>query len=347
MLKYKNMTQFKSEFLTELIEIIELLKEKKIEGEGEALEKFKAYLSKIQEIGPFNVENWNISWRKRVWKFGEEFKTYNPNLFLNEIDNITLNSSSRLEVLEFIRSEIIVNFLPDIECKRQLLSLIEKFPLNAEFRNTLGHYYSRENQILEAIEEYKVALKLDTKNIDFLNSRFSKEQDYFDYLISIGEYEKGEICIRELMDDKDYLSKGINIRQTLIDYRRRFDDHVHFQTKLKSLEEDFKIKMHQELDGERKRIIEILGFFSAIVAFILSTVSIGKNFSFIEAVYFIIALGIILILFTVALSTLFTTSKTALLKDKKFIILVSSLTLLLIYILTTNTISSMLKSFGQ
>ena len=88
-------------------------------------------------------------WRKKIWALGEEFKTRNPHQFITIIDE-KLNSDkvTNKEVLHFIRSEIAFNFLPDNLCKKELEKLIENYPLNSEFRHTLGHYYSKEKEEL-------------------------------------------------------------------------------------------------------------------------------------------------------------------------------------------------------
>lgn len=337
------MTKYKDIHTNHLNDIISRIEADDLLGDNGALKKFEEYLLEIQEIGTFNIEDWKQSWREKIWRFGEKFRSINPSEFLERIDNIINEPTTNKEVIEFIRSEIIVNFLPDIECKKQIESLIEKYPLNPEFRNTLGIYYSREKQLFQAIEQYKLALKIDPKNNKFLKARFHKEQNYLDNLIIDGEYQKGLDYLSSISNDSKYLEAGTNLKSTFIDYRRRLNDHLLFENKLKSLEENFKHRINTELDSERKRIIEVLGFFSAIVAFILSTVSIGKNFSFIEASYFIIGLGIILILFCISMSTLFTNNKNKLGNDKKFITMIITLILLLVYILVAGVIAKFLN----
>ena len=340
------MTTYKDIFSNHITDIIELVKINKIKGENEAIEKFKLYLELIQEIGSFNIENWRQDWRRKIWKFGEEFKKNNPSDFLIEINELLNKTETKnKEVLEFIRSEIIVNYLPDNECKKHLEILIQTYPLNPEFRNTLGHYFSKEKQIIEAIAQYKLAFKIDPKNQSFLKSCFTRDQNYLNEFLDKGEYEEGKEYLKKLYEDIEYISASSNIKSAFNDFSRRFNDHLRFQKKLYSLEKEFQKRINSELDAERKRIVEILGFFSAIVAFILSTVSIGKNFSFIEAIYFIIALGLILILFNVSLSVLFSTSKTDLLKDKKLWILISSLILIFLFIVMSSSISIILNKF--
>jgi hypothetical protein len=328
----------------DLVEIINLLKERKIFGANEALDKYKIYLDTIQDIGSFNTVSWPQIWRKNVWAFGEQFKKLNPQEFLQQTDNKLVSSkTTNREVLEFIRSEIAFNYLPDNECKKQIEILIEKYPLNSEFRHTLGHYYLQ-NENLKAIAEYKLALKIEPKNSVYLKSRFDAEHAFLNNLIAEGNYLIGQEYVKSVFAENFYMNSDSNYHNAFIDFQSRFSDHIIFQTKLEDLQEDFKTKMHSELDSERRRIIEVLGFFSAIVAFILSTVSIGNKYPFIEAIYFILALGIILILFSVSLSTLFSSNKTILFKDKKFWVLITGLTLLFLFILKTDTISSILKN---
>lgn len=335
------MTKYSDNFTNHLNDIISLIKDEKIEGENGAIEKFKLYLEEIIEIGPFDKANWRQDWRKKVWKFGELFKNENPYQFIRLIDNKLL--IEKVEVIEFLRSEIIVNFLPDFECKKQLEILIESYPLNPEFRNTLGHYYSREKETLKAIEQYKIAHRLDLSNEEFQNSVFGADQLYLDELLEKSLYDDGHDYIDKLLDDKDYIAFGNNVRKTLLDYKKRFTDYLTFEKKLKTIESDFKNKINTQLENERKRIVEILGFFSAIVAFILSTISIAKDFSFVEAVFFIIILAFMLIIFNITLSLLFTNSKISLLKDFRFWLLIISLISIIFFILCSYSISELLN----
>lgn len=336
---------FDNNLLNHLNEIIILIENEKINGENEAIEKFKNYTDTVQLIGKFNIENWNVDWRKRIWNFGELFNQQNPILFLNIIDDkLNLLTTTNKEVLEFIRSEIIFSFLPDNECKKQLEKLIETYSYNPEFRHTLGHYYKEEQNYLLAIEEYKLALKIEPANKDFLKHRFNAEWEYLNDILKKGEYQIGKDYVSSIFTEKVYFNGTMIFHNAFVDLNQRLEDHILFQKKLFSLENDFKEKMKSELESERKRIIEILGFFSAIMAFILSTVSIGGNFSFSEAIYFIITLGIILILFVSTLSTLFTTSDKKTIKTKNFWILVIGLILMFLMIINIDKIKKATES---
>ena len=133
---------------------------------------------------------------------------------------------------------------------------------------------------------------------------------------------------------------GINYVNKLYEVGLRIDDHIAFQQRLKILESDFKSKMTTELENERRRIVEVLGFFSGIIAFILSTVSIGKNFNFTQAIYFVISLGIVLILFTSSISVMLTENKGKYYKSPTFWLLTVGLIMTLLLILTTDNIAT-------
>ncbi len=335
-------------FIIDLEEITELIKEKKINGEDEALSKFEKYLISIQSIGKFSVETWNRNWRTKIWDFGTLFKNQDPIQFLQIIE-VKLESIDIInkEVLEFLRSEIIVTFLPDKECKSQLEKLIKVYSYNPEFRHTLGHYYLSEKEYILAIEEYKLASKIEPTNNYYLKNRFNTEWQYLNLTIKNGEYQIGKDYVNLIFAENFYQKKHTTYYNTFVDLYQRFEDHILFQEKLFSLEIEFKEKMKSELENERKSVIEILGFFSAIMAFILSTVSIGKNYSFQEAIYFIIALGVILILFVSALSTLFATTERKIYKDKNFWILLIGLLTLFVLLLNIEKVADLTKSRNE
>ena len=333
---------FNNNYIKELNEIIKLIKEKKFEGENNALEKFSLYLDTIQAIGSFDSTKWRQDWRKLIWQLGEEFKALNPQKFLGIIDE-KLNSPAiaNKEVIEFIRSEIIFNYLPSEECKKIVQASVQAFPLNPEFRHTLGHFFKNEEEFINAINEYKLALKIEKNNNPYVRSLFIAESQYLNDLISKSEYRTGQNYLDNLFQEKFYLDKDPIYHNSFIDFNCRFQDHVLLENKIKNLETEFKKKMNDELDSERKRIIEVVGFFSGIVAFILSTVSIGKNFSFIEAICFIIGLGLVLILFAISMSILFNTNKKTYLKDKKFWILIVGILLLFFYLIFINSFAKL------
>jgi tetratricopeptide (TPR) repeat protein len=326
---------YNNHFFTKLEEIINLISSGKIDGDNGALAKFKDYLNLIKDIGPFNSLTWKKEFRKQVYKFGTLFKEQRPIPFIEAINEFT-KANGDLEIIEFIKSEISYNFLTPVECKKQIVDLISKFPYNPEFRNNLGNFYIDEGLFVDAVAEYNLALKIEPKNEIFYNHRFGGHWQNLKKYIADGKYVEGKEYLKVIFESKVY--NGNLLHNSLIDIDARFDDHIIFQKKMSLLEEQFKEKINTALDSERKRIIEILGFFSAIIAFVLSTVSIAKNFSFTEAIYFIFGLAICLILFALTMSLLFTASNKSILKNYKFWLLSVSLILILLFIVNISNI---------
>ncbi|MCK4678943.1 MAG: hypothetical protein KAT48_12485, partial [Bacteroidales bacterium] len=108
----------------------------------------------------------------------------------------------------------------------------------------------------------------------------------------------------------------------------RLKDSKQFESRLSSAENDFKQMIKTETEKESKRLIEILGFFSAIVAFILASVAISNPFSFEDALMFNISLGIILLIFVLVISLLFSQKDTW----KKLIIAICLILLLMLIV---------------
>lgn len=324
---------FKLKYYSDIEEIIKLISEDKIEGENNALFKFDLYVKEIVNIGKYDSINWPQNWRVMVWKLGEQFKSLNPEKFLKVL-NENLQNHNNKEVLEFLKLEIIFNYFPSSEIEKNIISLVKLYPLNPEFRHNLGHVFKNEGKLLEAIAEYKFALKIEFNN-KYLRSRFVTENEYLNILISESDYKKGQDYVN-LIFQEDIYSKDVIYYNAFVGFNCRFQDHILLDEKIRKLEDEFKKKMNEELDAERKRIIEVVGFFSGIVAFILSTVSIGENFSFIEAICFIIGLGLVLILFAISMSILFNTSRKKYYQDKKFWILIIGIIALFMYLLWVN-----------
>jgi tetratricopeptide (TPR) repeat protein len=328
--------KYQSEFLKDLKEINNKIKIGQLNGIGNALNLFQIYLTKIIALGRFTPENWKEIWRKEVYIFGENFKEIDPVDFLNLIKSAKNGlQKDEKEVLDFFKSEIKVNNQPFEDCINEINSVIAEYPYNPEFRYTLGHFYGRNNEYLKSIEQYEFALKRDKNNSTFQKSLFNNQYDYIKKLVAKNEYKESLKYCDDILDKKTFKSSYV-FSNLLVGLKERVKDYLAIEEKIKNAEESFKIIVKNETEKERKRLIEILGFYSAIIAFIFSTVSIAKNFKFEEALIFIICLGIILILFLSIMNILFSSEKLKITAPKFIISII--LILSLIFILTKFTI---------
>ncbi len=322
---------FDKKFNTDLRAIINLIDDGNINSENGALEKFKTHIKEVTAIGRFSLENWNYDWRDNVYKFGTKFSNLNPIDFLNILTEAKneLNKDKQ-EVLDFYYSEIDFNSLPQESCTTRLENLISKYPYNPEFRHTLGHFYKGRTEFLKAIEQYKFALKKDENNAHFENSLFYCYRAYLETLIDNSEYEEGLKISEDLVSKKVFWGNEI-LHNYLVSVTERFKDYILLNKKIHDAETAIKEIVSKETQKGQLKIVEILGFFTAIIAFIFSTVSIGKNYSFSEAIIFNISLGVTLMTFVVMISLFFSSKKVNFYDFRiiLFVILVLSLFLIL------------------
>lgn len=290
---------------SDLNSIIKLIDNGKIIEKDGALEKFSQHVKDVVSIGRFDIKTWNREWRKKVYKLGEIFERRNPIDFLNILtEEKKVLSKDGQEVLDFYYSEIEANTLPETTCTKRIEAFVTKYPYNPEFRHTFGHFYSNRNDYLNAIEQYRFAFERDRENKTFLENLFNCYLSYFDHLIEQSEYNKGLKLCTDLMEEKIFKS-DVNFNNYLISIRERFNDYIILNNKIKEAEIEIKKIVATETSNGQFKIIEILGFFTAIIAFVFSTVTVGKNFDFNEAIVFNVSLGLTLTNFALIISLLF------------------------------------------
>ena len=324
-----------AQYLAELNQIIHLIEEDKINGEEEALDKFKNHLRNIINIGEFSIDDWSIDWRNAVYVFGTLFKERSKAAFLMEIQELKSSvSENNQEVLYFYICEIECNALfkkNNSYLKKFIGECINSFPINPEFHHSIGNIFYHEKNYSEAIKYYSIAQKLDPLNIVFVRSLFNVYYGYFDTLIENSEYEKGYRKVIDLLElgtfngDKFYYNY-------IYGFKHRFRDYIQLNKKLEEAEGKIDKKVSEETQKGQFKIIEILGFFTAIIAFIFSTISIGKNFKFNEAIIFNISLGMNLAIFALIMSLFFSKDKPKILDYRVLMLIVLTGCLILIVV---------------
>ena len=323
--------KYNPKFLTDLRVINKKIDNNQIEGPNNALDLFAKYLSSIILLERFNSTEWNSIWRNEVYNFGEKFKEIDSVDFLYAIDNAKngLNKDQK-EVLDFFKSEIRINNLTFDDIIEDTKKVIKEYPYNPEFRHNLGHIYAAENKLEQSIEQYEFALKKDGNNKTFLKNLFNVQYKYIQQSIDDETYEKGLKYLNNILNSKKYDDSYV-FKNLLIGLKQRLNDYKILSDKILSAEKVFEKKIKEISEKERRRVIEILGFFSAIMAFIFSTISIGKEFNYSEAISFSVSLGFVLIIFLVSLNILFSSEslKHSWIKFLVLIILVLSLLLIL------------------
>lgn len=320
---------YKDKYLNDLNEIIKLINEEKIIGKDGAIEKFKLHVKDVVNIGRFSPIDWDENWRKSVYKFGIKFKEIDPVEFLKTLhESSLLLHKDQQEVLDFYCSEIEYNSLSEDICTKRFEELIQKHPYNPEFRHTLGHFYVEKKMYVNAIEQYRFAFNKDKMNDTFESTLFNTYKIYCDTLIEKEEYVAALNVCDKLLDEALF-KESVNFNNILLSTKDRIKDYIVLNKKIIKAEEDLKSKVEEATKSWQFKTIEILSFFSAIIAFIFSTISIGKNFNFIQALVFNIALGFTLLLFVLVLNLIFS-ERNSIKKSDFRIILVGIFTIALL-----------------
>jgi tetratricopeptide (TPR) repeat protein len=302
----------------------------KLNNKETILPLFQAHIKEVKEIGKFSVQDWSYEWRKSVYNFGILAEELGPSDFLKIIQDEKLCSSEeQQEVLDFYLSEIVYYIIPNDTAIKKINELIEKYPYNPEFYHTLGHLYRKDEKYEKAINLYNLAIEKDENNSAFLNTLFNCYKEYFDVLIIQSNYEKGLNIVNSLIARSSFRNDYFYYTN-LLGVKERFNDYINLSSKIKDAEVSIKEIALTETQKGQNKLIEILGFFSAIIAFIFSTVSIGKNFSFREALLFNITLGLVLLLFVVAINLLFSKDKRRVIVFKASIFIVLLTTILIL-----------------
>lgn len=311
-------------YLTHLEEIINLINNNQIDGENNALEKFKSWILEVKPYGSYSVEHWEQTWREKVYELGRVLKNKNFAAFIHALD-IELakeeNTLGNVEILSFIKSEIYYLHLPVEELTKYLLELIEQFPLNPEFRHSIGHLYRQSKEYDKAFAAYHYALTIDNKNISFINAAFNSEVDIVRNHIKRGEYEKAKSSIVNYRTKYSYLQDQLILNNFLVNLSLSIEDSESFDNRIKTSMVEVQEKIENTFSTERKRVIEIITIFAAIISFILSSVAIGKDFNLNSGLYFLTLLAFILFSFIILMNLFFIPQQNSLLIFFKVLII--------------------------
>jgi tetratricopeptide (TPR) repeat protein len=153
----------------------------------------------------------------------------------------------------------------------------------------LTNYYPQNISSQDALLNLNIALECIRKAKKEFEIIFKPSQD---------EIKRGEIA-NEGVVNTSYLNKRFeieNLESTILSIR----NSVTVWIKTEKIEQ-LVIDTEKRLYKERTRVIELLGLFVAIFAFILSSVQIANKFELIDAILIIVGMGLVLMAFILAL----------------------------------------------
>jgi len=318
-------------FYNDLITIKNLINENKFDGPTGAEAAFKLYLTSIKTIGSYDKVNWPEGWCKEVYKFGNLFKSKAPASFLKEVDEAISTTSiiTEIEVLEFIKSEILVNVWPIDKTINYFIELNKKFSLNPEFYHSLGVLYSENNNQIptkKSLENYRLASKLNETNNQFLESEVNAEIKWIDALLKENKFDQAKNLSLDLYNNARFKTYELSLYGLI----KRIEDHILIQERIENITKEAK----ETISSERIKLIELLGFFSAIMAVLFSIVS-KQTGDLKNSFKFLIVLGLFLNIFLISISYVFPRREKKFELDFKFtalcIMIIALILLFMIY----------------
>lgn len=329
------------QYLIDLNKIIIDIEAGKINAPGEALDKFRTYVSQVKNLGRYNAVEWRDDFIYRIYEFGYKFKTVDPTVFLGIIETELLTSNfDEKEILYFLKSEILSNFDKLPKQESDLINLLNLYVTNAEFYHTLGHIKIEKKEFTEAIECYTKTTKINS-NTRFISPKFEAEVQYVDYLIELEKYDDAGKFIDERIDKKTY--EDFTFHNWFMLLRNRINDYKLLDKKAIKKELELKQLLQDEFQSERRKVIELLGLFTAIIAFIFTTVSVAKTFEYEQAINFTTCLGLVLIDFAITISIIFHEKNVPIYKDIRLYVALVITTILYLILSTTTLINECFK----
>jgi tetratricopeptide (TPR) repeat protein len=312
---------YKNTFLIHLRTIIAEIDKNNITTPDGALKKFEEYIKDLKTIGGYSSSSWADGLMDLMYEFGNRFKTTSiiaPAAFLEILEKeIILSTKEEKEILLFIKSEIVFFYETNDFLVSFINSLISEYPNNAEFRHDKGHLYLPQKNYTEAINNYNIAIKLHKKP-SFIASKFQAEISFTDLMIENNELDKAQVFVDTIVKSEYYKHNFIQ-NNWLVLLQSRINDYKISEAKMAGIRES----ILKEVGKDGKKTVELLGIFTAIIVFIFSTITIERNFLFEQAIVLMICLGLILILFCVILSILFSDRSKPVLKDGRFYIIIA------------------------
>ncbi len=309
---------------TPLRGIIKLIEDKKLEGDEGAYKKLETYVSSA-ELEGYGQEKWSTPWRRAVYRLGELTGGMGEGgRFIGIIDEAILKRPKDNEALEFLKSEIVWGYFPphSIHAFDYFIDLVRRYPANPEFHHSYSHYLEKRGDHVNAIDECRLAQKIEPRNDIFKGTGWNREKGLVDSLLEKGDIEGAERRHAEMLNFSGYV-RDITYGSITIMLRDRLQDHKIIRDKIAQIDEVIRSKTEED----RKRLIEILGIFTAIVSFVFANINILSKggWTLGEGVRFMTFMALIFLAFAISISYLFARDKEYFYTQGKFWILVGIL----------------------
>lgn len=296
------------------------------------------HLDCIKDIGPYDQTLWTEEYCEQIYKLGN--LCADPKIF--SIFNNILNGRGGIEIYDFIRSEVVWNFFEQENSynKDLLRDFINKYPGNPEFHHTYSLFLEKNNSLDKSMFELKQAMRLGGYKKNFIVTYRKMISLTFNHFLdkkSVDEAEKFFIEEKKFVIENDYLNSSFRADLVILlnSMEDRIKDHRMIANKISFFQKD----IENTIQIQQRSVIEILGLFSAIIAFILTNINISvQNLSLKEMLILMFGMSLVLLIFVISTSYLFGkryryTTKLSFIRNLKFWSIIALFILLIIMVI--------------
>lgn len=299
-----------------LTEMTQKVVKGEIEGDNSASSLFSTYIDTLLNTGLFSVKDWPLDWQKKhlffFSVFGESQEAIH--VFLKQIKRKMREVSKHepKEVLHYLYLGFLFYARMDrgVSVLEYSKTLLRQYPKHPDFFRYHALSLSREGLHKSAVEEMKLAMQYAEKNEIYVTDLLAVETKYLEELIGNRHFNEAEYFLNRQEEYYQAFFGGAEwalIHRQLILFKSRLSDHRSVGRVLEKIGET----ITEKTEGERRRLVEVLGVFSAILAFIFMNIQIATKFTFYEAFWLMLTMGDLLLIFAITLSYVFNRSKKA------------------------------------
>ncbi len=329
----KGITPNQTKCLKTLESVRELISASPVKNRDSIKENFYSVIEAFKDLGGYNPRDWNCQFTSQCW---EDFYIISTYEFKSELISSLATAISEapvneLEALKYLEIEIKWTNAFDLEPDaflKELERLIEQYPENAEFIYMKGHFYGcsdDEKSKEKAINQYRNCFRKWKSEHRFIPSAAIRlcanlELNYIDTLIETEDFDSAKDACMSFRKCGFYTSaKDLNITGVMLS---RIDDRKILNERLLMVADESSKAIAKQADIQNKKSLEQLGLFSAIITFII-TAAIATLYKGDAqyGLYYLIAIGAILMAFVSTLCIFITKPTKPFYKDIRIFVL--------------------------
>ncbi|MFT4551525.1 MAG: hypothetical protein ACI9S8_000138 [Chlamydiales bacterium] len=291
--------------------VVQSVRDDNIEGPEGALVTFGVYLETLLNSGKTTVEDWPLSFKSKntylcsLFKGKKELSESFIQLISRKIQQI--QELHNQEGFHFISMGFCYHSYDDNgkTAYEYLQPLLKTFPRNAGFHMYNCLILAERKEYSESIKQINNVMKWAKFPEIYVNDILKIETRYLDDLIDNKSFKTADeflVSMQSYYQTYFSGSEWILLQRQLMLFRHRLEDHKRVFETLEKVGE----VIYEKTENERRRLVEVLGVFSAIIAFIILNVQIALSFTVSEAYWLMLAMGNILLIFSISMSYIFT-----------------------------------------